>query len=903
MLKRPVRLLAYAGLTLLVLLIVSRSVIGLYTDALWFSAVGYSDVFRTRLLAGLTLRTVASVIGAAIVLVNLARVVRHLGPVQLRRRYGNLEIAEVVPRSYVRTGIIVAAALAGWWLSGISFRPGAGISALAVLRAVPWGESDPLFGRDLSFYVFSLPFYSRLLDFLLLVVVWSAMLTLVGYVLVGAVRVRNSRLEVEERPRSHFAMLVASLVLLFGVRYWLGRYGVLLDGSGYGGGIGYTDVHARLPAYRALAILAVVSAAALLWGAARRTWVPAVAALGLLMLTGLGLGIAYPAIIQKIRVVPNQLDREAAYIAWHIEYTRKAFGLTALDEQAIDTRAGRAPQWAEAAPVLERVPLWDAEPLQVSLNALESSYPYYHFPSVHFDRYGAGDSIIQVAIGVREFTQAGLTEDARNWRTLHLDTTIVRGNGLVMTPAARKTDVGDPVFWVRGVPTTVTGLAPPGMRVNQPAIYFGETSSNYVIVSAPPGEDSATAARTGIPVGSFLRRALFAWQMRDRNLFFTGELTPSSRLLRLRSLNDRLTTLAPFIYWDRAPYPVLHEGRIIWYVDGYTVSASYPISRPFPLPGLGPVRYVRNSVKATINALTGEVTLYAVEPEEPLMATYARAFPGLFRSLDEMPESMRRHLRYPASLLRTQSDVLEEYHVEDPAEFFAGQNQWQVPSEGGPQGTAGTPNPPVYALVPGADGIVAFHLVTAFIARERPNMTAILLVDNAPETYGHMSLLLMPRDEQVAGPRQVRAIVEQDPTISATLSLWRQSGSDVDIGHIRIVPMDSTILFVMPVFLRSAGSAIPQLQRVVVSDGVQVRMAATLREAMNALAVVESATADPGVLDQPPVVTDSIDWVARALDLVNAADRALRNANLAEFGRHWAELQDLLRRAAARPPR
>lgn len=904
MLKRPVRLLVYGGITVIVLLIVSRYAVSLYTEALWFQAVGYSSVFWTRLAASAALRTATGILGAIIVLLNLARVVRHLGPVQLRRRYGNLEIAEVVPRSYVRAGIILAAGLAGWWLSGISFQSNANIVALAWLRSAPWGQTDPLFGQDLSFYVFSLPLYMRLLDFFLLVIVWSTMLTLVGYVLVGAVRLRNSRLEVEDRPRGHFAILIAALVMLLAIRYWLGRYGVLLQGSGYGGGVGYTDVYARLPAYRALAVLSVASAGALLWGAARRTWIPAIVAVALLILTGLGLGVAYPAIIQKLRVVPNQLNREAEYIAWHIEFTRRAFGLDAITSHSITAATGRPPRWEQAGDVLDRVPLWDAEPLKTSLDALESNYPYYHFPAVHFDRYLRGNEMVQVGIAVREFTPSGLTEEARTWRTLHLDTTIVRGNGVVVTDASRKTEVGDPVFWIRGVPPTVTAAAPPPVRLTQASVYFGETTSNYVIVH-PTAGDSTGAGATGIPVGSFLRRATFAWHMRDRNLLFTGELQPESRLLDRRRLDVRLTSLAPFLYWDRNVQPVLRDGRVLWFVDGYTVSLGYPVSRPFPLPGLNGVRYVRNSVKATVDALTGEVTMYVIDPDDPMIATYRRAFPRMFRAMDEMPDDLRRHIRYPLTLLRTQADVLEEYHVQEPSVFFAGQNQWQVPSEGGPEGTAGTQTTPIYTMTPGPEGDVAFRAMTTFIARERPNMTAVLLVDNAPETYGRMALLQMPRDQQIAGPRQVRAIVEQDPAISGQLSLWRQAQSDVEIGQMRLVPLDSSIFYIMPLFLKGEGSAIPQLHRVVVSDGVQVRMAPTLRAAVEALAVADTTTVVVGdeYLDEAAAgAPGTAEWATRAAELANAAEQALRNGDFAEFGRRWNELRELLRRAATRPP-
>jgi uncharacterized membrane protein (UPF0182 family) len=271
-----------------------------------------------------------------------------------------------------------------------------------------------------------------------------------------------------------------------------------------------------------------------------------------------------------------------------------------------------------------------------------------------------------------------------------------------------------------------------------------------------------------------------------------------------------------------------------------------------------------------------------------------------------MPADLRQHLRYPAALLRTQADVLEEYHVEDPAVFFAGQNQWQVPSEGGPAGTAGTATPPIHTMIPGPDGDVAFRVVTSFIARERPNMTAILLVDNEPDTYGRITLMRLPRDQQVAGPRQVRVIVEQDPAISTQFSLWRQGGSDVEIGQIRMVPLDSAILYVMPVFLKGSESALPQLRLVLVSDGIQVRMATTMRAAVEALAAAEPGTVAtnirPGETQDAPSVSTE-DWASRALDVANAAEQALRNGDLAEFGRRWSELQGLIRRAAAQPPR
>ncbi|MCI0434716.1 MAG: UPF0182 family protein [Gemmatimonadetes bacterium] len=896
--RGSVRLLLGIGLAVVLLVVVGRAAITLYTDVLWYETVGLTDVLWTRVSTTLMVRVVTAVAGGAFVLANLARVVRHLGPVQLRRRYGNLEIAEVVPRAYVRTGIILAAGLAGWWLSGISFPGGSTLGVLAWLNHVPWGQTDPLFQRDLAFYVFSLPLYNRILDFLLLVVVWSTMLALVGYVLVGAVRVRSSRLEIDDRPRGHFALLVGGIVLLFAVRYWMGRYGVLLDGSGFGGGVGYTDEHARLAAYRALAVISLAATGALVWAAARRSWIPAIAAIGLLVLTGAGLGIVYPALVQKIRVVPNQLEREERYIQWNLDFTRRAYGLDGIDRRTMGVQRAWSPRWSALQPALERLPLWDAEPLQIAFRERESlKGGYYHFPSVHADRYGPTDDERPVAIAVREFTAAGLAPDAQTWSTLHLNAELVRGNGAVVTSANEKTADGDPVFWLSGIdPVRRSPGAPADVELRHTSVYFGETTDGYVVVRSDSLPGSDLAPPRGIVVGSLVRRIALAWQLGDRNLLFTGELTAESRLLHRRGIQERLRTIAPWILWDRAPLPVFHEGRIVWMVDGFSISTTYPIARPFPIDGVNGVRYVRNSVKATVDARTGEVAFYALDENEPVLAAWSRAFPGLFQPLDALPHGLRAHLRYPAVLLRLQAHVLEEYHVDDPAAFFSGQNVWQVPgTTTGPQGV-GSPSAPLYTMIPAPDGGVEFMLVTPFAARERQNMTAIVLVANRAEEYGRITLLQLPRDALVAGPRQIRTIIEQDPTISAGLSLWRQSGSDVDLGELRIVPLDSAFLYVQPVFLKGSGGEIPQLQRVIVSDGTSVFMASTLRDAVIGLSSGEDATADPPLT--PESVPDG-DWITRAIEVMNAAERALRNGQFDEFGRRWTELQDLLRRASA----
>jgi uncharacterized membrane protein (UPF0182 family) len=433
-------------------------------------------------------------------------------------------------------------------------------------------------------------------------------------------------------------------------------------------------------------------------------------------------------------------------------------------------------------------------------------------------------------------------------------------------------------------------------------VFFTETPLDYLLLNpTDTASDAAIAAsQGGIAIGSFLRVLAFTWRFGDRNLLFTPERRDSTMLLFRRGVHERLRVLAPFIHWDSRPHPVIADGRVVWLVDGYTYSRTYPIARPFPVAGFGTgatVRYLRNSVKATVDGLTGAVTLYGVDLREPILAAWSRAFPGMFRPLDDMPPAVRRHLRYPLLMVEVQADVLEAYHVESPDVFFAGQNAWQVPQEASAVG-GGRDYAPVYMMARAPwTTTPSFLLVTPFIARDRQNMTAILIVENDPGRYGEKTLLELPRTQQVSGPRQVRTIIEQHPAISQQLSLWRSAGSEVEIGRMRVVPLERSILYVQPIFLSGSGTSIPQLQRIIASDGTSVAMAETL-EAAVAMLLGTVDTPATYAEDAPP--GDAAAWATRALELMDLAERALREFDWAEFGRRWSELQDMLRRAGGR---
>ncbi len=896
------RILILAAAALVIVLIGGSAAVGLYTDALWYGAAGYASVFWKRILAGAIVRAIGTVVGGAIVLVNLALVTRRLGTLQLRRRYGNLEIAEQVPRRYLLAIIAVASVLAGWWLTALDFGSDSGIAVLAWLRHASWGTTDPVFGRDLSFFVFSLPFWERVLDFFLLAAVWSAVVVALGYALIGMLRMQERRLYVSDPARRHLVGLLSAMLVLVAIRIWLGRYEILLAGSTW---VGYTDIRARLPAQGAVAVLALAAAVAFAYAGWRARWVPAIASLGALATGALLLEQAYPAAIQKFRVEPNQIASETPYIRWNLELTRSAYALAKMERQPYAYQPATADSWAVAAPALRKLPRWDPEPLRTTFNQVKIIYPYYRFPSVDFDRYGPPGEERQVAVGPRQFDLGGLPTETQTWQTLHLNPRYLQGWGAVVTPADEATDQREPVYWLENLrPVRRSADAPAGVSMTHPGIFFAESLRDYAVVV--PGRDSVFTGvpgrdfPAGVELSSLPRLLAFAWRFGEKNLLFSGDIQGDSRIVFRRGLDERLGALARWVVWDRDPLPVLHDGRLVWMVDGYTASGTFPLARAVSVDGVGRVRYMRPSVKATVDAVTGDVAFYAVDADDPILRTFRRVFPEVVRPLSSMPADLQRHLRYPTRMLRIQGRILEEFHLQQPEAFFAGQDVWSVATEAGSEGVP-RPYEPSYAMMPlpGATQ-PEFLLSLPFVARDRHNMTALLIARNDPPHYGELRLLEISRDQQVPGPTQVHSLVEQDPVLSQRLSLWRQGGSDVDVGHLRIVPVDSSLLYVLPLFLSANENAIPQLEALIASDGRSVGMGATLEQAVQALGAPEAerrALVDTAVAASVPT-----GWRDRALELMRDADARLRAGDFAGFGEAWERLRTLLQQAGKTPP-
>jgi uncharacterized membrane protein (UPF0182 family) len=691
----------------------------------------------------------------------------------------------------------------------------------------------------------------------------------------------------------HTVLLFATMLLLLGLRFWVGRYGVLLSGTGINGGVGYTDVHARLPGERIVAILCLLTAVAVVYSALRNRALPAIVS-GVGMIVGaIAFGWAYPAFVQKFRVDPNEFAFEEPYIRWNIDFTRLAFGLDAVQRASYDYKRPDANPDA-ITEELRLAPIWDSEQLQTVYNQVQPIFPYYHFNDVDKDRYGTQ----QVAISVREVITTRISENARTWQNIHFDPLYIRGAAAVVSPATVLTE-GEPPYWLSNFnPVERAPDTPPEINLAEPSVYFGETMNEFAVIRE---RTQLAVPQTAIPLSNYARVIAFAWRFADKNLLFTGGLVDQSHMLFRRTITERVRALAPFIVWDTDPYPVINRGRIVWLIDGYTASHAFPISRSIELEGVGGnVRYLRNSVKATIDAVSGAVTMYRYDAADPVLRTYANAFPTLFRPGEQMPEDLRAHIRYPVVYLREQAQVLGQYHLTDADDFYRGEDVWQLPVTGESTGSESLEFSPVYQMMhlPG-DTALSYVLAAPFIARQRRNMTAFLVVQNNPDRYGELTLYELPRNQFIPGPGQVETLIEQDPEIAQALALWRQRSSTVALGRPRVMPIDSGFIYLIPLFLSAQGSQIPELQRLIVSDGTRVDMAETLEDAVAGVFGGRSAPAQPVSATAAPAATTAprpqSNVSQRALQLLEQAERALRNGDYAGFGRYMNELRQYLR--------
>jgi uncharacterized protein len=884
----------------LVLLLITLSglakMVALYTDWLWFDEVKYTQVFLTILLTRAGIFGVAALTLFVVLYVNAGIATRSAAPDvfwqldnQLRvprQEVFERALARALPALLAFVSVFAGLAAGGYWQTVVGW-----------WQQVPFGVTDPLFDRDVAFFVFTLPAWRLLVGWATVLTFASLVLTTLVHLLRGRVVLTNRRLRVLAGARSHLLVLGAIGLFVKAVDFWLDRFELVYSPGGVVSGATYTDVYARLPVLSALAAMAVVVAVAFLCQIRRPRRHLVAAALAVMVLVWVvGLGF-YPALLQRFRVAPNELAAERPFIVHNIRMTRLAYGLDRIE--ALEFAAGEdldEPALRRNQKTIENIRLWDHRPLLQTYGQLQEIRTYYKFVDVDVDRYTLNGNYRQVMLSPRELSSLHL--QSRNWINDRL--TFTHGYGLVVGPVNRVTEQGLPEFFAWDIPPSIRQGFP---AIKRPEIYYGELASGYVIVRTraqefnyPAGDQNVYtryAGNGGIPLSSWDRKLAFAVRLGELKILLSDDLLPESRVLMHREVTQRVRRIAPFLRFDDDPYLVVTvDGRLVWMLDAYTVTARYPYADPTAHVG----NYIRNAVKVSIDAYHGAVDFYVADPTDPLIRTLDRAFPALFKPLDVMPTDLRGHIRYPEMLFRIQAQKYATYHMGEPQVFYNREDLWALP-----QRTVGGRTEemePYYTIMrlPG-ERKEEFILLTLFNPARRDNMIAWLAARSDPPNYGRLIVYLFPKHRLVYGPRQIDARIDQAPAIARQLSLWNRAGSTVIRGSLLAIPIEQSLVYVQPLYLAAAEQgAMPELRRVIVAHGNELAMEPTLEQALGRLfgeqptdAVRFDSTARPAA----PALAEGLGQ--RAWQIWNRAQEALRHGDLTQYGAEQQRLEEALR--------
>ncbi len=834
----------------------------LYTDLLFFRSAGFSGVFTTVLYTRILLFVLFGALMAVAVGTNIVLAYRLRPPVRpLSPEQRNLERYRVAVEPYMLLILLGVCALFGGvaglsastrWQTWLSWRNGES-----------FGKTDPQFGRDISYYVFTYPFQRFLLGFLLTAVVLSLLVALITHYLFGGIRIQSPGERVTPTAKAHISVLLGLLALLKAWAYYLDRFGLVFSDRGFTTGASYTDVHAVLPAKLILLFISVLCAILFIYNIFQRGWTLPVLSAGILVLSALVVGGIYPWIVQQFQVRPNEASREAPYIERNIAATRQAYGIADVKLTGYNAaQRAEARQIGSDTGTIPNARLLDPNVVSPSFQQLQQIRGYYGFEqTLDIDRYALADggttALQDYVVAVREVDQNRLTESQRNWINLHL--TYTHGNGFVAAPANRVDGLGRPLF--------VEGNLPPSgaIDIKQSRIYFGERSPNYSIVGTRqqeidgPGKTPDSQATTsydgggGVSIGSTFRRLLFAVRFQEKNILLSGDITGGSHILYIRNPRERVSNVAPWLTLDGDAYPAVVDGRVVWIIDGYTTTNGYPYSERRSLDtttsdavsaqsanraeqGADQVNYIRNSVKATVDAYDGTVKLYAWETggPDPVLRTWMKAFPGTVRPMAEIPDALRAHFRYPEDLFKVQRDVLGPYHVTEPRQFYSQEDYWAVSdSPDNPR----EPQPPfyVYSQLPvTGDKAATFNLTSPMISRKSSKLASYVAVSSDPATYGRFTVLQLEQGTTINAPVQARGAIESNGAVSQQLNLWKGAGSDVRRGNLLTLPVAGGLLYIQPYYVIAAGEqSYPTLQGVAVAFGDSIGFGGSLREALD----------------------------------------------------------------------
>jgi uncharacterized membrane protein (UPF0182 family) len=860
---------------LVLLLIFSGQIAHMLTEWRWFSSLGYSSVYETMIAARIALFLGSALAFGAVSLANL-RLISE------RHRY----ISWIVVLVSIFFGLAVQF---GWE------------RVLLALNAQTFAVNDPLFGMDLGFYVFTLPLLWALWYAIFFAILINLAVTAGAYLFLQADQLifgpeERDYAEIAKsipgRALAHLSALLGILALLFSFRYLLDRYELLYSATGVVYGAGYADVHARLPFLYIYAGAAFLAALLLFAFAAGKRSHRLFFIIGVIVVATAGLGVIYPAVVQQYSVAPNEIVMESPFIATNINYTLLAYGLDRADERpfSVDYNLTGEDLLANSGTV-ENIRLWDWRPLLSTYKQLQEIRLYYEFFDVDVDRYSIDGENRQVMLSARELSQEDLPDQAKTWQNIHLFYT--HGYGICMSPANVVTREGLPEFYVKNLPPD-SALG----EMVRPEIYYGEGRKDYVVVNTgleefdyPLGDENVYATYNG--TGGIeldpLMRLLMTYRLASLKILLSDDVTADSRVMIYRNVIERANTLAPFLAYDQDPYIVFADGGLYWIVDAYTLTDRYPYSEPS-----GGFNYIRNSVKVVIDAYNGTVRYYVVE-EEPLVRAYESIFPDLFLPLDSMPEELQAHLRYPVDLFKVQAGIYRNYHMNDPQVFYNREDAWDIPTEVY-EGNRQTVEP-YYVIMktPGTDKGEEFMLIQPFTPRSKNNMIAWMCAKSDQPDYGDLVVFKFPKDQLIYGPMQIEARIDQDTDISEQLTLWSQKGSSVIRGNLLVIPIEKSLLYVEPLYLRAENSELPELKRVIVSYHGKVAMEETLEEALAMVFEFAPEAAPRAAAAGEREDLSTAELIGEAGTLYRSAQEELRAGNWSGYGEEIDRLGEVIR--------
>jgi uncharacterized membrane protein (UPF0182 family) len=837
-------LILFGIIVIFIILNVSK---GLYTEWLWFDSLSYSSVFSTILQTKVTIFFISAIIFGCFFVGNLFLAMRLSPkteansslPWNIVNRSEKTFKLSVIIGTIVLSVIFGLVAQANWQIF------------LQFFNAQPFGVTDPVFNKEISFYVFSLPFFnfirSWLLGMFILTFLGSCGIYLFSYV------VQRLKFDLLSRPvLAHASGLLSGILIIFAWDYWLGIWELVFSTRGAIFGAGYTDIHAQLPAQWILLAVVIICVLIIIISAIRRNYRLPLYAIGGWVAASIIVGLIFPAIVQRFQVQPNELALETPYIEYNIQYTRQAFVLDLVEEQSFPAEdKPTAEDLAQNEVTINNIRLWDHRPLKDTYNQIQSIRLYYDFNDVDVDRYNLNGEYRQVMLSAREISAEKLTQQAQTWVNRQLQFT--HGYGVVLSPVNEISTEGLPTLSIKDIP-------PMGdIKIERPQIYYGEKTNNYVIVKTntqefdfPMGDQNVYGhyeSDRGVNLDSFIKRLAYAWQFGELNILISGELTPESSILYHRNIQERVTQLAPFLRLDSDPYIIVVDGKLLWIQDAYTVSNRYPYSEPIGTE----LNYIRNSVKVVIDAYNGDVTFYVNEPDDALIQTYQAIFPTLFTSIDKMPNSIREHLRYPEGLFQIQASAYKSYHMRDARVFYNKEDLWAIPKE--IYSGAEQPIEPYYVIMRLPDQEEEeFLLMLPFTPVNKNNTIGWLAARCDGDNYGKLLAYFFPKERLVYGPSQIENRIQQDTTITEQFALWGRGGSRVIRGNLLFIPLGKSKLYVEPVFLQAEAGGLPELKRVIVAAGDQIAMEETLEESIAAIYGSEDPSTEPSV--QPPGATD-----------------------------------------------